>query len=237
MSVRPETPPSSTPAAEQVTASTPTVASNRLLLQAGVTDLVVADVDGIIHSRRPDVMRGDNGNLAWIASQTNRALETGTLKDALVDADVFIGVSAGNILTGDDIAQMSEDAIVFAMANPVPEVDPVEAGRHATVVATGRSDFANQINNVLVFPGVFRGLLDAASGHIDDAMLLAAASALADVVQPDELNPTYIIPSVFNPQATKAVAQAVEAAARRARAEDEKNEQGAQGAQGDEGTG
>ena len=186
----------------------------RLLLLAGATDLVVADVDGVVHSRRSDVMRGNNGNLAWIASQTNRALETGTLKDAHVGADVFIGVSAGNILTGEDIAQMNEDAVVFAMANPVPEVDPVEAGRHATVVATGRSDFANQINNVLVFPGVFRGLLDAQSGDIDDEMLLAAASALADVVSPEELNPTYIIPSVFNTAATTAVARAVEQAAR-----------------------
>ncbi|GAA5157941.1 NAD-dependent malic enzyme [Ornithinimicrobium tianjinense] len=186
----------------------------RLLLRAGARDLVVADVDGIIHSRRADVVRGDNGNLAWIASQTNLAMESGTLKDALVGADVFIGVSAGNILTGDDIAQMNEDAVVFAMANPVPEVDPVEAGRHATVVATGRSDFANQINNVLVFPGVFRGLLDAQSDHIDDDMLLAAARALADVVAPEELNPTYIIPSVFNAEATKAVARAVEQAAR-----------------------
>ena len=185
----------------------------RLLLRAGATDLIVADVDGVIHSRRPDVMSGHNGNLAWIASQTNRAMETGTLKEALVGADVFIGVSAGNILTGDDIAQMNEDAVVFAMANPVPEVDPVEAGQHATVVATGRSDFANQINNVLVFPGVFRGLLDAASDHIDDDMLLAAASALADVVAPEELNPTYIIPSVFNPEATTAVAEAVKQAA------------------------
>ncbi|OLT41118.1 malate dehydrogenase [Serinicoccus sp. CNJ-927] len=185
----------------------------RLLLRAGARDLIVTDVDGIIHPRRADVMRGDNGNLAWIASQTNQALETGTLKDALVGADVFIGVSAGGILTGEDIAQMNEDAVVFAMANPVPEVDPVEAGQHATVVATGRSDFANQINNVLVFPGVFRGLLDAQSDHIDDEMLLAAATALADVVSADELNPTYIIPSVFNSKATKAVAQAVQAAA------------------------
>lgn len=190
----------------------------RLLLKAGARDLVVADVDGIIHSRRPDVVSGQNGNMAWIASQTNLALETGSLKDALVGADVFIGVSAGNILTGDDIAQMNQDAIVFAMANPVPEVDPVEAGRHATVVATGRSDFANQINNVLVFPGVFRGLLDAQSGHVDDDMLLAAASALADVVHADELNPMYIIPSVFNAEATKAVARAVEGAARAAAA-------------------
>jgi malate dehydrogenase (oxaloacetate-decarboxylating) len=185
----------------------------RLLLRAGATDMVVADVDGIIHADRPDVVAKANDNLCWISSHTNRGGETGTLPDALVGADVFIGVSAGNILTGDHIATMAEGAVVFAMANPVPEVDPVEAGRHATVVATGRSDFANQINNVLVFPGVFRGLLDAASDHIDDEMLLAAASALADVVAADELNPTYIIPSVFNPKATKAVAEAVKAAA------------------------
>ncbi|MGO0576925.1 NAD-dependent malic enzyme [Ornithinimicrobium panacihumi] len=191
----------------------------RLLLLAGARDLVVADVNGVIHSRRSDVVSGRNGNLAWIASQTNQAMETGTLKEALVGADVFIGVSAGNILTGEDIAQMNEDAIVFAMANPVPEVDPVDAGKHAKVVATGRSDFANQINNVLVFPGVFRGLLDAATDHIDDQLLLAAASALADVVTPEELNPTYIIPSVFNPEATKAVARAVETTARELRGE------------------
>src|SRR5690606_21109552 len=116
----------------------------------------------------------------------------------------------GNILTGDDIATMADDAVVFAMANPVPEVDPADAAQHATVVATGRSDFANQINNVLVFPGVFRGLLDAASDHITDEMLLAAAIALSDVVKAEELNPTYIIPSVFNPEVTKAVAAAVE---------------------------
>ncbi|MDO5740502.1 MAG: NAD-dependent malic enzyme [Ornithinimicrobium sp.] len=186
----------------------------RLLLRAGARNLVVADVHGVIHARRADVASGSNGNLAWIASQTNQGLETGTLREALAGADVFIGVSAGNILTGDDIATMNTDAIVFAMANPVPEVDPTEASQHATVVATGRSDFANQINNVLVFPGVFRGLLDARSEHIDDDLLMAAASALADVVAPDELNPSYIIPSVFNPEVTKAVAKAVEETAR-----------------------
>ena len=191
----------------------------RLLLRAGARDVVVADVHGVIHSRRQDVASGQNGNLAWIASQTNQAMETGTLKDALVGADAFIGVSAGNILSGDDIAQMNKDALVFAMANPDPEVDPAEAAKHATVVATGRSDFPNQINNVLVFPGVFRGLLDAASDHIDDDLLLAAANALADVVLPEELNPTYIIPSVFNPDATKAVARAVESTARAKRGE------------------
>src|SRR5690606_36620817 len=133
--------------------------------------------------------------MGWIAEHTNPRRQSGTLREALVGADVFIGVSAGNILHGEDIATMAEDAVVFAMANPVPEVDPAAASQHATVVATGRSDFANQINNVLVFPGVFRGLLDAETGKVSDEMLLAAAAALADVVGDDERNPTYIIPS------------------------------------------
>ncbi|WP_153393497.1 NAD-dependent malic enzyme [Ornithinicoccus halotolerans] len=185
----------------------------RLLMRAGARDIVVADVNGVLHPRRPDIMSGEDGTLAWISSQTNSQGLTGTLKDALEGADVFIGVSAGNILTGEDIARMADDAVVFAMANPVPEVDPAAAAQHATVVATGRSDFANQINNVLVFPGVFRGLLDARAHHVSDDMLLAAAVALSDVVTDDERNPTYIIPSVFNPRATKAVAEAVQQAA------------------------
>src|SRR5690606_19287846 len=123
----------------------------RLLLLAGATDVVVSDVHGVLHPERTDIARGDNANMAWIASQTNRAGLRGTVQEALPGADVFIGVSAGGILTGDDIATMADDAIVFAMANPQPEVDPGEAAQHATVVATGRSDFANQINNVLVF--------------------------------------------------------------------------------------
>ena len=141
---------------------------------------------------------------------------TGTLKEAVAGADVFIGVSAPNVLAGDDIATMADDAIVFALANPDPEVDPAEAAQHAAVVATGRSDFANQINNVLVFPGVFRGLLDAASSTVTDDVLLAAANALAEVVSDDELNATYIMPSVFHPDVAKVVAAAVEAAARSA---------------------
>ncbi|USQ75238.1 NAD-dependent malic enzyme [Ornithinimicrobium cryptoxanthini] len=193
----------------------------RLLLLAGATHVVVSDVHGILHSERTDIARGDNANMAWIASQTNRAGLRGTVQDALVGADVFIGVSAGGILSGDDVATMATDSIVFAMANPQPEVDPVDAAEHATVVATGRSDFANQINNVLVFPGVFRGLIDAQSEHITDEMLLAAAIALSDVVGEDERNPTYIIPSVFNPRVSKAVAEAVEKAVR---AHDEKND-------------
>ena len=186
----------------------------RLLLQAGAGNVVVADVHGLVHPNRHDIHDGDDENLQWIADHTNSTKMTGTLKEAMVGADVFIGVSAGNILTGEDIATMNTDSIVFAMANPVPEVDPAEAGKYATVVATGRSDFANQINNVLVFPGVFRGLIDAHTDEVTDEMLLAAAVALANVVGDDERNPTYIIPSVFNPKATKAVAEAVEATAR-----------------------
>ncbi len=186
----------------------------RLLIKAGAGSLVVSDVHGLVHPDREDIRDGNDENLRWIAGHTNEDKHTGTLREALAGADVFIGVSAGGILTGDDIATMAEGAIVFAMANPVPEVDPAEAGKYATVVATGRSDFANQINNVLVFPGVFRGLIDAATDEVTDDMLLAAAVALSNVVGEDERNPTYIIPSVFNPKATKAVADAVEAAAR-----------------------
>ncbi|MGY5766601.1 malic enzyme-like NAD(P)-binding protein [Brachybacterium sp. DNPG3] len=182
----------------------------RLLRAAGARDLIVTDIDGIVHEGRPQLA----GRLPWIAEVTNRDGLTGTLQDAIAGADVFIGVSAGDLLTADDIATMADRSIVFAMANPVPEIDPVEASRFAEVVATGRSDFANQINNVLAFPGVFRGLLDAHAAKVSDRMLLAAAKALADVVTPEELNPTYIVPSVFNESVTKAVASAVEQVAR-----------------------
>ena len=182
----------------------------RLLLAAGAVDVVVADAVGVLHRDRP----GMNPNLAWVAEHTNPRQVSGTLVSALAGADVFIGVSAPDILTGDDIATMASDAVVFALANPVPEVDPVAAATHATVVATGRSDFANQINNVLAFPGVFRGLLDAQSTTITPDLLLAAARALAGVVSDDELNAAYIVPSVFHPEVTKVVAAAVEQAAR-----------------------
>jgi malate dehydrogenase (oxaloacetate-decarboxylating) len=185
----------------------------RLLLAAGARDVVVADIDGLVHAERP----GLTERLGWTASVTNPRGVTGSLRDALAGADVFIGVSAPDVITGDDVATMADDSIVFALANPRPEVDPDEAAKHAAVVGTGRSDFANQINNVLAFPGVFRGLLDAQSHRITDTMLLAAARALASVVSPDELNPTYIVPSVFNPEVTTRVAQAVAEAARAAR--------------------
>ena len=182
----------------------------RLLRAAGARDVIVTDIDGIVHEGREQL----EGRLPWIAEVTNPRELTGTLRDAVVDADVFIGVSAGNILTAEDVATMAERSIVFAMANPTPEIDPAEAVKHAEVVATGRSDFANQINNVLAFPGVFRGLLDAHATRVSDRMLLAAAKALADVVSADELNPTYIVPSVFHEGVTKAVANAVETVAR-----------------------
>lgn len=182
----------------------------KLLLAAGARDVVVCDVGGVVHRDRP----GLDDSLRWTAGATNPRGVTGTLRAALAGADVFIGLSAPDILTGADIATMAADSIVFAMANPRPEVDPDDAAEHAAIVGTGRSDFANQINNVLAFPGVFRGLLDAQSHRVTLELLLAAAQALADVVTADELNATYIIPSVFNPDVTTRVAAAVEQAAR-----------------------
>jgi malate dehydrogenase (oxaloacetate-decarboxylating) len=184
----------------------------RLLFAAGARDVVVCDVGGVVHRDRP----GLTEDLRWTAENTNPRRVTGTLRAALAGADVFIGVSAPNILSGDDIATMAPDSVVFALANPEPEVDPMEAARHAAVVATGRSDFANQINNVLAFPGVFRGLLDAQSRTITTRMLLAAAQALAAVVTDDERNAAYIVPSVFHPDVTAVVAAAVQNAARQA---------------------
>ncbi len=181
----------------------------KLLLAAGARNLVVGDIDGIVHPGRPGIV----GELAWIAAHTNKVGLSGTLTEAVVGADVFIGVSAPNVLTGQDVARMAERSIVFALANPEPEVDPAEAGRYAAVVATGRSDFPNQINNVLAFPGVFRGLLDAQSCEVTTPMLVAAAHALAAVVSDAELNAAYIMPSVFHADVHTAVAAAVRTAA------------------------
>jgi malate dehydrogenase (oxaloacetate-decarboxylating) len=181
----------------------------KLLLAAGARHIVVADIEGVVHKGRP----GLSGQLRWLAEHTNRLDFAGSLREAVVGADVFIGVSAPNVLSGSDIAGMAENAVVFALANPDPEVDPLEAARYAAVVATGRSDFPNQINNVLAFPGVFRGLLDAHSAEITESMLLAAARALANVVSDDELNPAYIMPSVFHAEVHSAVATAVRRAA------------------------
>jgi malate dehydrogenase (oxaloacetate-decarboxylating) len=143
-------------------------------------------------------------------TNTNMDNVQGSLHEGLSGADVFIGVSAPNVLTEQDVASMASDAIVFALANPDPEIDPTLAAKYAKVVATGRSDFPNQINNVLAFPGFFRGLLDAGSKEITTEMLLAAAYAIADCVSADQLNASFIVPSVFDPNVAKRVAQAVE---------------------------
>ena len=189
----------------------------KLLLAAGVKNAVVADIHGVVHAGREDLVDAKpDSPLRWIADNTNPDGLTGTLKEAVRGADVFVGVSAPNVLDGDDVAAMAEGAIVFALANPDPEVDPTIARQTAAVVATGRSDFPNQINNVLVFPGVFRGLLDAQSRTVNTEMMLAAATALANVVTEDELNANYIIPSVFNDKVAGAVAGAVRDAAKAA---------------------
>ncbi len=183
----------------------------KLLLGGGATasKIVVCDDKGSVYTRRP----GLDESLQWIAEHTNRDGYAGDLAGAMRGADVFIGLSAPGILSGADIAAMAPNAVVFALANPDPEVDPDVAMEHAAVVATGRSDYPNQINNVLAFPGVFRGLLDAQSRLITDDMLIAAAQALADVVSPDEIGPHYIIPSVFHPDVASSVAVAVRDAA------------------------
>ncbi len=188
----------------------------RLLLHAGVRHVVVADVAGVIHAGRGDVVSGEAPNQEWIARHTNPEGVTGALADAMRGADVFLGVSAPHILSEEAVASMAPGSVVFALANPTPEIEPEVAARHAAVVATGRSDFANQINNVLVFPGVFRGLIDAGVRQVTVDVLLAAADALADVVSDEELNATYIIPSVFHPDVATVVAEAVQAAAQRA---------------------
>jgi len=181
-----------------------------VLLEAGARHLVVADKDGVVHRQRD----GLGSELQWVAEHTNEVNLSGTLREALAGADVFIGVSAPDILTGADIATMAPDSVVFALANPVPEVDPLAASEHAAVVASGRSDFPNQINNVLAFPGVFRGLIDAHSHTVTVQTLIAAAGALAAVVADHELNASYVVPSVFHPDVAGAVAAAVSTAVR-----------------------
>ncbi len=179
-----------------------------LLIAAGVTDVVVVDREGALCS-------GDDGLSAAhseLASATNPRHVHGALKECLVGADVFIGVSAPNILEPEWIAGMADQPVVFALANPDPEVDPAEAEKYAAVVASGRSDYPNQINNVLAFPGVFRGLLDARARDITIDMLLRAADAIAHVVRDEELNPNFIIPTVFNAEVPKAVAEAIRGA-------------------------
>ena len=179
----------------------------QLLRAQGARDITAFSSRGAV---TPETAAKDKQR-QWIAQNTNPRGLTGSLKEGLAGADVFIGVSAGNILTGEDVAQMNEGAIVFALANPTPEVDPIAAGKSAAVVATGRSDYPNQINNVLAFPGLFRGLLDAGMRQITDEMLRVAAVAIAEVVSDEERNPAFIIPGVFDTRVAEAVADAVRA--------------------------
>ena len=176
-----------------------------LLLAGGAGDVVVCDIHGIL-SADDDTL---SPAMAELATRTNASRLRGDLHDALRGSDVFIGVSAPGILPARWIADMAEKAVVFALANPDPEVDPADAEQYAAVVASGRSDFPNQINNVLAFPGVFRGLLDARATEITTEMLLKAAGAIAHVVKDDELNASFIIPTVFHPDVPKAVAAAI----------------------------
>jgi malate dehydrogenase (oxaloacetate-decarboxylating) len=182
----------------------------KLLLRQGVGDVLAYDRQGVLHKGMP----GLSESWQWLAENTNRESYEGDLPGALRGSDVFIGVSAPNLLAGADIAGMADNAIVFALANPDPEVDPREARKHAAVVATGRSDQPNQINNVLAFPGVFRGMLDAGARAFTEEMALAAAKAIADAVKPEKLNPSVIVPGVFDPTVAPAVAAAVRAAAK-----------------------
>ncbi|HIZ36894.1 MAG TPA: NAD-dependent malic enzyme [Candidatus Ruania gallistercoris] len=185
----------------------------RLLQAQGASDIIAFGSRGAITADHGY----DDEHRQWIAENTNAGGFAGTLQEGLAGADVFIGVSAGNILTGADIATMAPGAIVFALANPTPEVDPLDAAQHAAVVATGRSDYPNQINNVLAFPGLFRGLLDARARSIDDQVLRATAVAIAGTVSDSERNASFIIPSVFDPSVAKAVARAVVEVVRAAR--------------------
>ena len=185
------------------------VAIVKILQTEGVGEIVVCDRSGILY---PDRDRLDSSK-RWVAENTNAERMRGGLLEALAGADVFVGVSSADLLEPEDIGTMARDAIVFALANPDPEVDPAGARRHAAVVATGRSDEPNQINNVLAFPGVFRGALDAEARAITEAMKVAAARAIAGIVADDELRPDYIVPSVFDRKVAPAVARAVQDAA------------------------
>ncbi|HEY8321964.1 MAG TPA: NAD-dependent malic enzyme [Candidatus Baltobacteraceae bacterium] len=184
-------------------------ATIKMLLDAGVRDVIPVDRAGALN--RTD--RYDNPHWRWLAEHTNTENRRGTLSDVLAGADVFIGVSAPGILTPDDIKKMGRDPIVFAMANPTPEIMPDAAAPYVAVIATGRSDFPNQVNNLLAFPGIFRGALDVRARKITDGMLLAAARAIAAIVTDEERSAEYIIPSVFDPRVVDAVAKAVAAAA------------------------
>jgi len=178
-------------------------------LGAGVRDVIPVDRSGALN--RTD--RYENPHWRWLAEHCNLENRRGSLREVLAGVDVFIGVSAPGILQPEHIASMGRDPIVFAMANPNPEIMPDVAAPVAAVIATGRSDFPNQVNNLLAFPGIFRGALDVRAARITERMKLAAASAIAEIVTEEERNPEYVIPSVFDVRVVDAVAKAVANAA------------------------
>jgi len=191
------------------------VAVTKILLAAGVTDVVGCDSRGAVHTAREDYLDGTmNPVKRWYAEATNPERRSGGPGDVIDGADLFIGLSGARVLPAQALGRMARDPIVFAMANPTPEVTPEEAAPYARVMATGRSDYPNQINNVLCFPGIFRGALDVRAREISEGMKMAAAHAIAEIVAPDELREDYIIPSVFNRDVVGAVADAVAGEAR-----------------------
>ncbi|VFQ44946.1 NAD(P)-dependent malic enzyme [Desulfoluna butyratoxydans] len=182
----------------------------KMLLDLGVTDILACDKSGLLREGDPQ----NPPHLEALARRTNRDKRTGDLADAMVGSDVFIGVSAGNVVSREMVASMNEGAVVFAMANPTPEIMPDDArAAGAAVVGSGRSDFPNQVNNVLAFPGIFRGALDARAGEINPSMALAAAYAIAGIITDDELTAEYVIPDALDRRVGRQVADAVKQAA------------------------
>jgi malate dehydrogenase (oxaloacetate-decarboxylating) len=191
------------------------VAVTKILMAAGVRHIVGADSKGLVSTERPDYVDGTmNAVKRWYAESTNPDALTGAPANALEGADLFIGLSGARIFPAEELRRMNDDAMVFAMANPTPEVSPEDAAQYARIVATGRSDYPNQINNVLCFPGIFRGALDVRARAITEEMKMAAAQAIARIIPESELREDYIVPSVFNRDVSPAVAAAVAERAR-----------------------
>lgn len=189
------------------------IAITKLLLSAGAKNIILCDRTGAIYAGRE---KGMNWIKEEMSKVTNPKKVQGTLADAMKGADVFIGVSAPNTVSQDMVRSMNKDAIIFACANPTPEIFPDDAkAAGARIISTGRSDYPNQINNVLAFPGIFRGTFDVRASDINEEMKVAAAHALAELVEPEKLNEDYIIPAAFDPRVGKAVAKAVAEAARK----------------------
>ncbi len=186
------------------------VACSKIIMAAGVKNIIGCDQVGVLYRGRREHM---NWVKEWYAQNSNPDNIEGSVHDAMRGADVFLGLSAPGVITVDDLRRMADKPIVFAMANPTPEIMPEDAAKHVAVMATGRSDYPNQINNVLCFPGIFRGALQCRASRINEEMKLAAAHAIAEIITDDELHPEYIVPSVFDKRVAEAVAREVEEAA------------------------